>query len=150
MKRAPGRRTSFLGRTGLRTLHTLATAGMLALLSACQADRAGGRLALQVDAQDAVSALQRINEAGSACWMRSSDPAFRGLSLVPELDTTAGRPRLLLLERNKAAGLPSLVIEAAGMPVTIETYGPLADTSTGARVKADIRRWSGGRLTCRG
>lgn len=116
------------------------------LVTACQSGP-GGRL--QARADDPVSALQRVNEAAAACWLASGDQAFHNLRLIPELDTTAGHPRLLLLERGKTQGLPSLVIEASGSPTTIETYGPLAGTRTGNRVNADIERWSSGTLTCR-
>lgn len=109
----------------------------------------GGPLSLQIEARDPVVALQSINEAGVKCWVRSSDRAFGNLHLVPELDTSAGRPRLLMLQKGKAEGLPVLVIEAAGSPVTIATYGPLASTRTGGRVNADIMRWSSGQITCR-
>lgn len=109
----------------------------------------GGPLKLQIEAREPVAALQRINEEGQRCWMRAGDPAFKALRLVPELDTHSGRPRLLLLKKDQAEGLPGLVIEAAGSPVTVTTYGPLAQTRTGARVNADIMRWSGGVAGCR-
>ncbi|MCT7375187.1 hypothetical protein [Chelativorans salis] len=128
----------------------VAGASLLAvLLAGCQREPMGGPLALQIEANEPVAALQRINEAGAKCWVRSSDADFRDLHLVPELDTSVGRPRLLLLKKGKAEGLPVLVIEAAGSPVTLTTYGPLASTRTGGRVNADIMRWSSGRTTCR-
>jgi hypothetical protein len=129
-------------------LRALTAAGALALLAACRGEPAGGPLSVKADGQDAVAALQRINEAGVACWMRGGDPAFSELRLVPELDTRVGRPRLLVLQKGKAEGLPVMVIEAGGSPVTVETYGPLAATSTGARMNGDIRRWTGGRTNC--
>ncbi|WP_163271348.1 hypothetical protein [Chelativorans alearense] len=135
-----------------RTQGGLASGALLlaALLAGCQSEPMGGPLALQIEAHEPVAALQRINEAGARCWVRSSDAAFRDLHLVPELDTSAGRPRLLLLRKGKAEGLPVLVIEAAGSPVTVTTYGPLASTRTGGRVNADIMRWSSGTPDCRG
>lgn len=126
----------------------MATAAALAaFLTACQNKPAGK---LQLEADDPVRVLQRVNEAGAVCWMKSGDNSFRDLRLIPELDTTAGRPRLLLLPIGKTEGLPSLVIEASGSPVAIETYGPLAGTRIGDRVNADVARWSGGSLSCRG
>ncbi len=131
-----------------RAFEYLAATGMIALLSACGSGPAAGPSSAAVNADDPVSALQRINRAGAECWMRSSDPAFRDLHLVPELDTMAGRPRLLMLKKGKTAGLPVLVIEASGSPAKVETYGPLTATRTGARVNTDIQRWSGGRTSC--
>lgn len=95
-----------------------------------------------------VEALQRVNEAGAKCWTGTAQ--FQDLRLIPELDTVVGRPRLLLLEKDKTRGLPVMVIEASGPPVKIETYGPLTDTPTGERINADIRRWSIGPQTCQG
>ncbi|WP_338531412.1 hypothetical protein [Nitratireductor thuwali] len=127
-------------------------AGALALAilaTGCTPEPMGGPLALTVQADSPTVALQHINEAGARCWMRARDRAFDGLRLVPELDT-AGSPRLLLVHSKRAQGLPVLVIEASGSPVKIETYGPLATTSTGGRVNADIMRWSGGSADCKG
>ncbi|WP_173931627.1 hypothetical protein [Chelativorans sp. Marseille-P2723] len=81
--------------------------------------------------------------------MRSTDRDFRNLTLIPELDTTAGRPRILVFDKGKAGGLPLMVIEASGTPAGVETYGPLAGTPAGQRMTADIGRWSRGGLTCR-
>ena len=129
---------------------TVAALLAIVVLAACQSGHLRGPLSLQVEASDPVVALQRVNKAGMQCWVRRSDPAFRNLHLVPELDTSAGRPRLLLLEKGKAEGLPVLVIEASGEPVTIQTYGPLAGTRTGGQVNADIVRWSSGSNACEG
>lgn len=120
------------------------------LLPACVSEPLGGPLILEVKADGPVAALQTINKAGARCWTGASDSDFDRLQLVPELDTEAGRPRLLVVQRGRTEGLPALVIEAHGSPVTIETYGPLASTRTGGRINADIMRWSAGPATCRG
>jgi hypothetical protein len=117
-------------------------------LSACQTD-AGGPLRLETGAASPVAALQTINESGRKCWIKSNDRRFHGLTMVPEFDTTAGNPRILVLPFGQADGLPALVIEASGEPVTIETYGPLAASAAGAHINRDIARWMGGGLTCR-
>lgn len=121
----------------------------LMALSACQSGPAGQPLNLKVAAASPVSALQTINEAAVKCWHKSGDRAFRDLRTIPELDTSAGNPRLLVVQAGKAQGLPSLVIEASGDPVTISTYGPLATTVTGGRINRDIERWSTGPADCR-
>ncbi|WP_292895177.1 hypothetical protein [Nitratireductor sp.] len=120
----------------------------LLLLSACQTEPMGGALNLEVDASTPVAALQKINSNGAKCWMRSGDRRFRNLHMIPELDTRVGRPRLLIMRSKNQQGLPLLVIEASGSPTTISTYGPLASTQTGARINADIMRWSGGTTGC--
>lgn len=101
---------------------------------------------MRTDSADAVKALQRVNEAGAKCW--SGSDGFEDLRLIPELDTIAGRPRLLLLNRNRTQGLPLLVIEAHGEPVSIDIYGPLSGAPVGRRIEADVSRWSSGPLRC--
>ncbi|EKF19692.1 hypothetical protein [Nitratireductor pacificus] len=123
-------------------------AAAVLLLAACQSEPMGGPLALEVSASNPVSALQRVNNAGAKCWIRSGDRRFRGLYMIPELDTAVGKPRLLILRSDKKQGLPLLVIEASGPPTKIVTYGPLASGATGARVNADIMRWSSGPDGC--
>ncbi|MDS1135106.1 hypothetical protein [Nitratireductor indicus] len=117
-------------------------------LSACQGGPGGTPLSLGVNSGTPVSVLQHINNAGAKCWMRSGDRQFRGLHLIPELDTTAGRPRLLIMKSSDRQGLPQLVIEASGTPPRITTYGPLVTGATGARVNADVTRWAGGPDKC--
>ena len=120
----------------------------LIVLAGCQSEPMGGPMTLEVGASNPVNALQRINNTGAKCWIRSGDRHFRGLHMIPELDTTAGRPRLLIMRTNKQQGLPLLVIEASGAPTKIVTYGPLASSATGARVNSDIMRWSSGPDGC--
>lgn len=118
-----------------------------ALLAGCQSEGSGPFRA-EIAADNGVSALARVNENGQRCWIKGGDRAFRGLALIPELDTTAGKPRLLLVKKGKAGGLPQLVIEASGDPVTLESYGPLASTSASRQFNADIIRWARGDETC--
>ncbi|WP_336056253.1 hypothetical protein [Nitratireductor sp. CH_MIT9313-5] len=120
-----------------------------ALLPGCNSEPVGGPLALTVEANDPVKTLQLINENGQRCWIKSGGRDFAELRLMPELDTRVGRPRLLVLSRKSMQGLPQLVIEAAGSPVKIETYGPLASTGAGAQINADIMRWSAGAKDCK-
>ncbi|WP_274426837.1 hypothetical protein [Chelativorans sp. YIM 93263] len=126
--------------------HRRLTGLMIIALSLAGCQGTGGSSSMRTDSDDAIQALQRVNEAGVKCWMDSA--GFEDLRLIPELDTTVGRPRLLLLEKGKTRGLPLMVIEASGAPVKIETYGPLSGTPSGERVNADIGRWSAGSLTC--
>lgn len=119
----------------------------LAALAGCRVQPPAGS-PVPTGNQAAVSALQAINASAHECWIRSKDPAFAGLRLIPELDTQYGRPRLLLLRKNSTQGLPVLVIEAYGNPARVETYGPLAATPLGNRIGNDVRRWSAGTRTC--
>lgn len=118
-------------------------------LAACQSlEPPGGVLVAEVDAPSAIIALQRINERGLACWIRSGDRAFRAYQLVPELDTRAGDPRILVMARGDTQGLPQLVISATGDPVRLTTFGPLAGNRVSGRINADVLAWSAGRQSC--
>lgn len=119
-----------------------------AALGSCQTERAGGPLKIESGGARALPVMQRIAEAGRLCWIKSGDRAFRAYHLIPELDTHAGRPRILLVRRDDPRGLPSLVIEAAEKPVTIQTYGPLAVASVSSRINTDISRWATGQTGC--
>lgn len=126
-----------------------ATVSLLGLAAACQAfEPPGGPVVAEVDAPSPVAALQRINERGLECWIRSGDRGFRGYALVPELDTRSGQPRILIVRRGNQQGLPELVIMASGDPVRITTFGPLAGERLSARINGDILAWSAGRPTC--
>ena len=119
------------------------------ILAACTTFEApGGALVAEVDAPGPIQALQRINEQALDCWIRSDDRAFRTLALVPELDTRTGDPRILIMRRGNAQGLPELVITASGDPVRLTTFGPLAQRSVSARINGDILAWAAGRQAC--
>ncbi|MCC0029147.1 MAG: hypothetical protein H6891_02280 [Brucellaceae bacterium] len=75
------------------------------LAAGCQSERPGGAMQIEVAAA-AVPVLQQVNERAHQCWIRSGDRAFRGLAVIPELDTRTGNPRILIVERLKAQGLP--------------------------------------------
>ena len=117
------------------------------ILAACttSGEQIGGPLRFEA-AGTAVGNLQRINRAAARCWMNT--PAFRGLGMVPELDTRVGKPRILILARGQ--NLPKWVIEGSGAPAKFVTYGPLTNTPLSARMNDDVIRWSGGNTSCRG
>jgi hypothetical protein len=136
-------------KKGQKSAAIAASAAMMLALAACQSFEApGGSLTAEVDAPGPVQALQRVNERGLTCWIRSGDRAFRGYALVPELDTRSGDPRILVVRRGNAQGLPQLVISASGDPVRIVTFGPLTGDRLSARINADVLAWSAGRQGC--
>ena len=126
----------------------LALAGLALLAAGCQGERPGGAMQIEVAAAP-VSVLQTVNERAHACWIRSGDRDFRGLAVIPELDTRTGNPRILIVERAKAQGLPRYVIEASGTPARIVTYGPLAGQSLSSRINTDVTRWATGGTGCK-
>ncbi len=125
-----------------------AMAGAVALAGCQTFEPAGGPLRAQTDAPDAVAALQRVNERALECWIWSDDRAFRTLAIIPELDTRAGDPRILIVDRNGGETRPKLVITASGDPVEITTFGPLSEQRLSGRINRDVLAWSAGRTTC--
>lgn len=91
----------------------------------------------------AVALLQKVNTSAHDCWLKDSD--FAAYGIVPELDTS-GTPRLLLVPRGKPQALPKLVIAATGR--SVQTYGPLAQSTLAPRINADVLRWAGGNKDC--
>jgi hypothetical protein len=130
---------------GMRRLLTAAGLAWLAVLVGCQSE---GRGTIAADNSAAVALLQRINTNAHTCWVRSKDKDFQGYNVIPELDTQAGKPRILVVERKAAQGLPKLVIEADGKPVKAAAYGPLLNETAGSRIAADLKRWTGGSNSC--
>ena len=119
----------------------------MALLAACATDEPlGGPLRIEVAAPTPRAALQRIAEGASRCWTGGEIARY---DVVPELDTTAGQPRILLIENNNSDGLPALVIESRPDPVRLTSFGPLATGGLSGRINADIIRWSTGGRACR-
>lgn len=119
-------------------------------LTACQTnpEPVEGPLTAQLAGTSAVTTLQRINERALNCWIKSGDADFKNYALVPELDTRTSDPRILIVERGKAQGLPRLVISASGQPVKLVTFGPLTQSSLSARINSDVLAWGAGRKTC--
>ncbi|MFZ2099118.1 MAG: hypothetical protein WAU86_00970 [Oricola sp.] len=128
-------------RTIPALLSALAVAG-------CTGSGAKNTLAPGGPSPRAIAMLQTVNEKAQTCWVKSGDKDFQGLAIIPELDTRTGNPRLLVVERGKATGLPKLVIEASGNPVTTTTYGPLMASAVSARITGDVAAWSAGRTSC--
>lgn len=119
----------------------------LAILPACQ--RRDGVASLNLrDNSAAVALLQKVNTAARDCWIKSKDKDFRKFALIPELDTRAGRPRILVVEKKTAQGLPQFVIEADGNPAKILAYGPLGQSPLAGRINSDIAHWASGGAGC--
>jgi len=116
----------------------------LAALAACQSNRPNPI----GDNSAAVALLQRVNDNAHTCWVRSKDKDFASYAVIPELDTQAGKPRILVVDKKASGGLPKLVIEADGKPVKANAYGPLLNAPAGGRISTDLKRWTGGSNGC--
>lgn len=149
--RAVARRHALIGRDdGSARLRSpgLAAAGFVAALAACQS-AAPGPGPLELAAEDAaLPAMERIALAANRCWFKSGDRAFAAYRLAPELDSFSGRPRILLVARDRPEERPLGVISAEGDPARVEAFGPIMDRPVGIRVAADVRRWAAGDDGC--
>jgi hypothetical protein len=97
----------------------------------------------------ALQTMEQVAIAAQACWFSSKDPAFRPYRMANELNSFSGRPRILLVPEKTPEARPLLVVQAEGMPVRLDAFGPLMDGSHGGRIAADIRRWANGSSACR-
>lgn len=113
-------------------------------LSACQSTSQPA----QSNGTSALKIMERVALAANQCWFKSADPAFTAFRLAPELNSYTGRPRILLVEKNRPEGLPLLVVQAEGNPARTSTFGPLLTGTLGERINRDVSRWVGGGRTC--
>ncbi|MEP1207903.1 MAG: hypothetical protein ABJM29_18925 [Rhizobiaceae bacterium] len=85
-----------------------------------------------------------------ACWFAKNDPAMKGYTLAPEINSYTGKPRILIVPKSNPGGLPKLVAQAERKNgrTSFTTFGPLLSTSDGPRLNASLRAWSQGARTC--
>jgi len=100
--------------------------------------------------QDPTAVAMRISENVAACWFGGERPAFAEYSYAPELNSYAGRPRVLIVPKADPAGLPKLVIEAskAARGSEVKLFGPLMATAEAPAIARDVQRWTGGATGC--
>lgn len=122
----------------------------VALLSACQSGQPSDSLSLTTQASPS-SVIVSVGKTIQTCWFKSGDPAFRTYRLASEVNSYAGRPRLLLVPKNNPGGLPELVVQAekSGNSTNLQTYGPILSGNNGKRITDDIKRWSRGNSACK-
>ena len=91
-----------------------------------------------------------IAKQAQACWFVKNDPAFSQFSMATELNSPAGRPRVLIVPKNNPAGLPKLVIQAERIVGIsgVSTFGPLLDSEDGARIQNTVSKWAAGGKSC--
>ncbi|ALN73149.1 hypothetical protein M673_10490 [Aureimonas sp. AU20] len=92
--------------------------------------------------------MERLALTVNRCWFKSRDPAFTGYSLAPELSSFSGRPRFLLVPKNRPEERPLLVVEGRSGSAEVDTYGPLLQSPLRARLEGDLARWSAGSGDC--
>ncbi len=119
-------------------------AGMLAILSGCQQTSRQSNESPQ-------SMMVRVATQAQACWwFKGNDPAFGKFRMAAEINSPAGRPRILIVPKDNPAGLPKLVVQAQRVTgiTGVATFGPLLDSRDGMRIQEDVSRWAGGGTAC--
>ena len=91
---------------------------------------------------------KQVAIAAHKCWFASKDPAFRAYRMANELNSFSGQPRFLLVPANDYGGRPLLVVQARGGSSRVEVFGPLLGEPLGARIGADVNRWTTGDGAC--
>ena len=100
--------------------------------------------------QDPATIASHIADNVRACWFPGGRPAFAEFSYAPELNSYAGRPRILIVEKSHPGGLPKLVIEAtqAERGTSVKLFGPLMASAEAPAISRDVQRWAGGSAGC--
>jgi len=127
-------------------------AGALAaafLLFGCQAAPEKDYVEFQA-ASDPTNVASALSERMAECWFKAGRAEFADFIYAPELNSYAGRPRILVVARADPGGLPKLVVEAskAKRGTSVRLFGPLLSTASGPRIAADIGRWTAGSQGC--
>ena len=120
---------------------------LLAALAGCQAERERPPISTRGKSAS-LRTMEQVGTAAYKCWFSSKDPAFRQYAFANELNSMSGQPRFLLVPRRNFGGRPLLVVQARGASSRVEAFGPLLDEPLGARVRADVTRWSRGETDC--
>jgi hypothetical protein len=123
-------------------------------LCSCQLGAPSESLNLKT-ATGATPVMVSVARAAQDCWFASKDRAFTNYRMADEINSPAGRPRILLVPRADPSGLPHLVIQAerrgdtaTGEYTDIQAYGPMLSTASGKRITDDVARWAGGNSSC--
>lgn len=122
----------------------------LSTLPACQSGGPVEGINLSTSTKP-VAIIASIGKSMQKCWFKTGDPAFRAFRLANESNSYAGRPRLLLVPKNKPTGLPSLVVQAekTSGATKIQVFGPLLSTKSGQSISTDLKNWATGSSACK-
>ncbi len=118
-------------------------------LSACQSGGPSGEIELSVK-QKPHNLMASIARKVQNCWFKSTNPTFRKFRMANEINSYAGRPRLLLVPKHNPTGLPSLVVQAQSKDnlTRLHAFGPLLATHAGKTISADLKNWTSGKTAC--
>ena len=91
-----------------------------------------------------LSLMTRITRQAQICWFANKNPIFADYKMAPELNSHAGKPRLLIVPQDNPGGLPKLVVQAENKSgqVSLSSFGPLLGTSHGPAINKNIEDWA--------
>ncbi len=114
-------------------------------LSGCQLTGGGGGGGSAATSDEAYDLSTRLAGAIGRCWFADGETAFAGYIYSPERN--AGQSRILIVKKSDPTGLPALVVDATSGS-SADVYGPMASSVNGARIRADVDRWTRGGTSC--
>ncbi len=122
------------------------------VLSACNQSKPGKITTATVKPKSVSpqTMMVRVSRQAQSCWFKKKDPALKPYKIASELDSYSGKPRILIVPRNKPTGLPKLVAQAEriGGKTRFTTFGPLLSSKDGARLNASLNAWARGSKSC--
>lgn len=135
----------------MRGSAALWVAGLCVLLAACQSRTVTPPSPVSGGSKSAaLRNMEQVATAAYRCWFASNDRDFRAYSFANELNSFTGRPRFLLVPKGNYGARPQLVVQAEGAAGAVISFGPLMNGPAGARISADLNRWSQGNTSCSG
>jgi hypothetical protein len=118
--------------------------GFLAILASCQSEQKSPIS----DQTAALPVMERVARGANACWFKTNDPGFVGYKMAMELNSYAGKPRVLIVNAKRPESLPSLVVMAEGDPARLQAFGPLMQGPMGPKITAGVNHWARGNSGC--
>ena len=101
---------------------------------------------------EAYKLAESYAKAANRCWFEAKPQEFSRYKIASELDSLSGRPRLLIVPKNRPTDRPLLVIQTQNNDqgsVNVDVYGPLlGDEKIGSIVRQDVEVWKDGRFSC--
>jgi len=85
------------------------------------------------------------------CWVGAGGSGFSEYASESDVNPVFNRARILLVPKNDLEAKPLLIVEAIdknNTQATVSAYGPLMQGAQGARISADLKRWTSGSQAC--
>ena len=120
------------------------------ILAGCTSTPKPAQQSKRPKSESAQTLMVRVAKRMQACWFKGKDPAFKKYKMATEINSYAGKPRVLIVPKNKPTGLPKMVVQAEriGGRNVLTSFGPLTQSSNGGRLTSAIRKWERGGTSC--